>query len=472
MTLRKRHLPLLIASLILVGCNDRQERAQSALDQYQSALASGDLAAAKAALGLLVKADDTNAGYWTELAKLSLTLEDYPGAYDAFVRAHELNRANVEVLSALTQLALRSGNLPLAEQHSRELAILSPDDPAVSLTMSYVALQRSDYARARELADELLRQSPYDPSAKILSARIFLAEGESTEAIALLEEQVRLQPSDWQSLHALASIYEVREQWAEASASGRKLLQWRPQDQQARARLINAELRAGQVEQALATTLTGLQKVEQIDMDRTLWPWLALGRSSQIADEILAFGNGEKHGRRIASARFLALAEKPAGVLELLRDQQTKKVDASSASVIGLLGTALTQSGKVTSGLQMLEQVLTFDGANADALRGRAEARSRLGRHQQAIEDAQKLVAGNSDSVAARLLLARIHGRAGDGASARRALWDAFHELPGERTIFEALMPLVAASYGPQAVNRLKQEFLDQQNQKMIRSLA
>lgn len=476
MTVRNRLGPLLVAfvalALSLNGCDDRRERAQDALNQYQAALASGDLQAAKRALGMLVTADDTNADYWIELARVSLELQDFTAAYNAFVRAHELDRANVEVLSALTQLALRSGNLSLAEEHARELGIVSPDDTAVSLTMGYVALRKNNLDEARTHVEKVLSASPYDPNGKILRARLHLAEGEPDQAIALLQEQVRLQPSDALSLGALASIYELREQWADAAASGRKLLGWRPQDHGVRARLIEYELRAGQSEAALATTTGGLAKATPAQIAQLLTPWLAVGRQKMIADRIFAFGQSAPTEQKVAAARFLFMAGEPQRVIDLLGGGAEAEITAANASTHALLGAALAQVGKPQEGLRRLDAVLTFDERNVDALRGRAEARSRMGAHRQAIEDAQKVVAADRSSPFAHLLLARIHVSSGDSDGARRSLWNAFHDLPGERIIFEALMPLVQRADGTEAARRLSQEFNDQRNEEMIRSIA
>src|SRR3712207_5558305 len=104
---KKRLSSLLLPTLLIVtlaACDNRQEQAQAAYAQYQAASVNGDLREARRALVALVAADDSNAAYWIELAKVSLQLTDYSGAYDAFQRAHELDRGNVEVLTAMTQL--------------------------------------------------------------------------------------------------------------------------------------------------------------------------------------------------------------------------------------------------------------------------------------------------------------------------------------------------------------------------------
>jgi predicted Zn-dependent protease len=116
--------------------------------------------------------------------------------------------------------------------------------------------------------------------------------------------------------------------------------------------------------------------------------------------------------------------------------------------------------------------VLKVDGTNREALRARAMVRSKAAAHKQAIEDAQKLVSADRDSAPARLLLARVYAAAGDPDGARRTLWDAFHDIGGDRTIFDALRPLVARLDGAEAAQRLSQEYYDKRNQQLTRSFA
>src|SRR4051812_45951697 len=91
-------------SLALSGCNSAESRANAALGDYQAAMATGDLRAARGALLRLVAAKDDNPAYWANLGKVQLQLQSYSDAYYAFTRAYELDRTNTEVLGTLAQL--------------------------------------------------------------------------------------------------------------------------------------------------------------------------------------------------------------------------------------------------------------------------------------------------------------------------------------------------------------------------------
>ena len=336
---------VMACSVALSGCQSRDQRARQAFDRFQAAQASGDLPAARRALLALVIADDTVADYWIELGKVQLQLGDFGGAFNAFQRAHELDRANPSVLDYMTQIALRSGNLPLAEKTAHELELVAPGDPAVPLTYGYVALRQSDFAEADRQAKILLATAPNDPNANVLRARILLQSGLPEQAVSLLREQIRLQPSDQLSLRALLSIYELREQWPDAAGVAGSLLAMQPKDQAIRARLVESEIRSGRAQAALHTTAIGLEAAGQRELDLLFSPWIATGNKAVIALTVFELARKAQGDRRLIMARFLELAEHHEQVLQLTRDLATMPVNVSNLTANALYGAALAATG-------------------------------------------------------------------------------------------------------------------------------
>ena len=476
MNFRNFQSPLLMGmmacGIVLSGCQSKDRRARRAFDQFQAAEARGDLPAERRALLALVTADDTVADYWVQLGKAQAQLGDYGGAFNAFQRAHELDRANPSVLDFITQIALRSGNLPLAEKSAHELELVAPSDPAVPLTYGYVALRQGNFAEADRQAKILLATTPNDPSANVLRARVLFRSETPEKAIALLREQVRLQPSDELSLRALLSIYELREQWADAATIAGSLLALHTKDSTVRARLIDSEIRSGGAQAALRSTIVGLEAAEPRELELLLSPWVATGDQSIISPKVLELASKSQGDRRLALARFLALADYPEQVRQLTAGLATVPVNAGNLAANALYGAALAAVGQTVAGLDRLNAVLELDGGNADALRGRAKIRSRMGAHKLAIEDAQKLIASDRSAPQSRLLLANLYTSAGQIDNARRTLWDSFHEIPAERSIYEALRMIVSRSDAPSGVQLLTEEFNDQRNDKMTRTFS
>src|SRR5258708_32846879 len=168
-----KHLTLRIAAclsaaLLSASCSSSDEQARDALSAYQSATAANDLVGARKALLQLVRAKDDVADYWVELGKLQASTGNFNDAYYAFTRAYELDRNNVDILRAVTELALRSGDVGLAKARAQELEVLSPGDPWVKLTKGWAAFSQSKFDQSLAAADTILANSPFDPAGTAL----------------------------------------------------------------------------------------------------------------------------------------------------------------------------------------------------------------------------------------------------------------------------------------------------------------
>ena len=129
-------------SVLLAACGSADSRARESFEEYQAAAAVGDLIAARKALLETVAEQDNNPAYWEELAKVQIQLGSFSDAYYAYTRAYELDRTNPQLLSGLTQIALMSGQIDMAEDYARKLELVATDDPVVRLAYGYAALRR------------------------------------------------------------------------------------------------------------------------------------------------------------------------------------------------------------------------------------------------------------------------------------------------------------------------------------------
>src|SRR4051794_20353158 len=173
----------LSAVIAVAGCSSSDSRARAALGEYQAASAANDLPAARRALLELVGAEDDVSDYWAELGKVQAAMGAYGDAYYAFTRAYELDRSNPELVRALTQLALRSGDLGTAQARAEELEVLVPGDPWVKLTKGWAAVGETRYQEALATAEQLLAGDPLDPTASVLKGRSLFGLGREDEAI-------------------------------------------------------------------------------------------------------------------------------------------------------------------------------------------------------------------------------------------------------------------------------------------------
>ena len=461
----------LSAACLSASCNTSDARAQQALENYQAAAASNDLPNARRALLELVRAKDDVSEYWVELGKIQASMGDYGDAYYAFSRAYELNRGNTELLSLLTQLALRSGDLALAQSRAKELEVLAPNDPWVKLAAGWSAISESRFDQANTAADALLATTPFDPPATLLKARALIGLGREPDAVALLEKQVQQQPSDSSSLDLLARAYEHRLDWKNAASAAFKLQQLMPGDRKISLLLIRSAFLSGNEELGLAASKRLLQPNAEVGVVREvldIWTshWLSTDR---IRAAVALANAAEGREQKLAYAAFLNRSGDPADAFRLSAQNATLPVTADTAEANAVLGDAWSRMGKLADAKRRLDAVIAFDPGNTTALRSRTELALRTGNAEAAVIDAQKLVTLLPQSAGDRMLLARSFAAAGKDRWADRTLWAAFQDIPGNEKIFAALVQSRKGS--SEAVQEIRDEFARQRDRKLNQGL-
>jgi predicted Zn-dependent protease len=461
----------LSASCLVAGCSSSDARAQQALLAYQAAAASNNLPAARKALLELVRAKDDVPDYWVELGKLQASAGSFGEAYYAFTRAYELDRSNPELLRAVTELALRAGDLNLAQVHARELEVVSPGNPWVKLTDGWAAISESRFDKALALSDELLVSSPFDPAATVLKSRALIGLNRVDDAEALLTKQLTAQPSDVGSAQMLARLYVRRQDWPHAMAVASRITAQDPNDRSSALLLIEAAFRSGNVAAGRAASARILKpEADPALIAAVLDRWSDYWPSPQrLRDALTLAGAAAAPEQKVAYADYLSRWGSPADAVRLTIGSATLPVTAGNAEANAVLGDALWRLGRVGEAQSRLNAVIAFDPGNARALRARAELELKTGNAQAAILDAQKLVTVLPNSARDRLLLARCYTAAGNGSWANRTLWTAFQDIPADEKIFAALR--LTKRGDSDAMNELQKEFDRQQDAQVGRGI-
>jgi predicted Zn-dependent protease len=459
-------------SLLLGGCSSPEERARQSFSEYQVAAAAGDLFKARIALLQVVAAKDDVSAYWEELAKVQVELGAFNDAYYAYTRAYELDRTNGQILANLTQLALISGNIDLAERHARELELVLPNDPAIKLARGYAALRRRSLDEADRQADALLQMLPYEPGAKLLKARILVARGELDDATSLLEGQLRVKPDDVGSLKALMALYERREDWPAVASVALRVASL-AKDTDARLKAVDAYLRFGDVPAALRAAQPFLQPDAPGELvDSVLWLWAERWKDPQAVRTARQLTKAAGPQQRLAYASYFNEVGHPEYAVELVGNKPLMPVTLSNASTNAIIADSMAKMGRTAEAMQVLDAILLLEPNHVYALRARVNLEIRTNSAMAAITDAQRLVVALPKSARDRLLLARAYAAAGNRRQLDRTLWDAFHEIPANRELYEALRAHVAKSDGPDAVKSVDAEYRQTQDVELSREFV
>jgi predicted Zn-dependent protease len=461
------------ATVLLSGCRSAQSQAHEAFSEYQSAVAVGDLIAARLALVQLVAIDDDVSTYWVDLGKVQLQLGQNDDAFNSFTRAHELDKSDVSVLGILIQLALMSGNLDFAEQKTRQLELIAPGNPVIRLTAGFVALRRGNFDEANRQAELLLVSDPYGPAAKLLKARVLHAEQKLDDAIALLSEQVRVHSTDLMSLQALIKLYQRKGDWSGVARTAHQLSRNNPANGDARLLYIEAAFRSGNADAARAASLRLLAPDAPADaVDRVLALWAEYWRGSVSIAEARRKSVAAGIHQRLAYATFFNAAGAPDSAAALVGNAPQLPITKANESANAILARSQALRGQTAEARRLYDAVLRYEPDHVYALRGRAELYFATGIPNAAIRDAQRLVSISPASAQDRLLLARAYAAAGDRRHLERTLWDAFHEIPANETVYNALRSHVLTHAGTEAADRVEEEFEQQRNVALSRDFV
>jgi tetratricopeptide (TPR) repeat protein len=463
---------LAAATPLVTGCGYvRSWEARRAYGEYQAAAASGNPIRTRIALMTLVNIDEDVPDYWIELGKIDLQMGDYRSAFDAFSRAHELDRTNVPVLAALTQLALANGQVDFAEEQARSLALVAPDHPMVQLTKSYLALQAGDLDKAEAGADKLLADAPGDANTTILKARIFVDRKQIDEAVTLLEEQHRAQPEDRAALHGLAAIYRSRDDWRKLARAEYDLHRLDPGNTAVSGKLVEALLRAGNIAAARTVSLSLLSpSATPQTLDATLSSWARYAPRA-IMPGMLDLAKAATGERKAAFACYFNRMGKPAVTIALL-DGAERPVKPGNAPWNAAFAQALALQGRVAEAKSLFDGVLDVEPDQVDALRGRSALLARTGMAKQAAIDAQRLVSVTPTTGEDRLLLAQAYLAAGSARDVRRTLWQAFQDLPDDERVVAALKTALVSSGDLDGARRVNEEYAAERMARLTKELV
>lgn len=457
----------LCGTLFVASCDTRASRTQKAFDQYQAASTSGDRIAMRNALLQLTAANEDQAAYWIELGKVQYALGAFGAAFDAFSRANELNRSDADTLRYLTQIAIQSGALEVAEQRANDLDLVAPGDPVVKLTRGLIALRRQDFDQAIRSADDILTAAPTDTNAIILKARALVGLGKPDDAVALLDAHMVSQPRDAGILRSLMTLHRRAARWAVASTVGLRILAVEPADLKTAAQTIEAALRSNQPGIARAVSLSSLKPdtppaaiAELLDVWSEYWSGpvpVAIARQ---------LGTAAGPAQRVAYARYLNRSGAAEDARALLADQADQKASPATVDALAVYAESLSRLGRRAEARGRLQAILDGDQTNVDALRAMTELLLASGDKAQALNLARRLVAVDPGTPQSRFVLVRVFEASGDKDSARRSLWDGFHEITGSEQLYRALR----ASLGNdgEAVSRLDREYADQRDRQLM----
>jgi tetratricopeptide (TPR) repeat protein len=435
-----RMIAIALLSLIC-ACGSPVQRATEAGARAQQLYDSGRYREASVELQYGVKQRDDLIGLWLLLGRTRLAMRDYSGAYSAYSRVAELDRANREALSALAELSLSSSNLDAADDYAGQLLALDPRDLHAMLVKGFSTLARQKNVDAMKIADSVLALDAGNEGGLVLKARVLLAQNHPTEAAELMEPLIKTSPGSLDVLGTLREIYHKTSDGAGLERVTERLARQAPADIARQIDYARELYQNGKLASA-AAVLDKLLRLHPNDahvQGKIVDMWLEIGVSSNSLHNFVRNAGQSSTGLRTALARFAGESNDPVLAIELLKPLvQSDDINADTAEPMALFALAENELGQTDRALERANRVLAFDKTNPRALVLRSRIALRRRQFDQALSDVQLVIRDNPDMPSARLLLASIYSARGEDVLARAALVDAAEALPENAEIMRA----------------------------------
>lgn len=443
--------------LALASCSSPQERAAEAAARAAQEAAAGNYQRARLDLLEAVRHRDDVVDYWLALAEVDLRLTDIPGAYDAYLRVHELDRNNIDALQSLGEIALGIGRVKDAEEYADALLAIDPENLRGGLVKGYVALRQKRYAEASRAADRILASFPLEDAPLVLKARAQFESGERDAAVALIERSI---PVRGPSRLKLDTLIEQYGKTGDREALERTYVRYMAMEpDNVRIKLTYATLlyQHGKRAGAENLLLPLLASPEQAEAAATVMIDYGGASPSAALLENAAFGGSMES--LVAVARVGLEKGYYDSVLRLLQPYASGPMTNGAAPAAALYAAALHGAGRAGEALQLAEQVLAFDESNPRALRIRALESLRGGDLDDALTNARIIVRDQPKSAADRLLLAQVYIARKDVRLAETTYREAYNDFPENDRIMEDYVAFLQRRQRPGAAVDVARQF-------------
>ncbi|WP_210528787.1 tetratricopeptide repeat protein [Rubellimicrobium arenae] len=419
----------LSSTLLLTACESREEKAER---YYQSALTlleQGDEDRALVELRNVFEYDGFHKEARMAYADLQLKRGNVAEAYRHYLRLIEQYPDTAEVRLTLAEIAIEQGNWDEARRHGQEAVRLLPDDPraqAIDLALRYqAAVEGSDSDQEEEIARQarilLASHEDLEVARRIVIHRLMTGPN-PTDALPELDRAIAAEPGSLEFNMAKFQLLANSGDMAATGAQLQSMYKQFPDNEEVRTALVRWYIVQGDTDGAetLLRELAGDEK-GSTDGFVTLVQFLESARGSDAArqelDKLITANEGTPNADLYRTLRASL-------------DFQEGRQDEAIAAIEDVLGKAepsdqtrdikttlarmLSATGNLTGARQRVEEVLTEDATNVDALKLRAAWAVSEDRPGDAIVDLRTALSQNSRDIEILTLMAEAYERDGN----------------------------------------------------------
>lgn len=442
----------LVRTLLLTGvalsfqaCGDATEKAQHYLDSGKEFYSKGNYDKAKVEFKNALQLDDKLSEAYFHLALMDEKNQNWKGMFGNLSQVVKLTPEHIEGHKKLGQLLLMSGQADKAVAEADAILKLDPGNADAHVLKGTVLLRQGNQKAALEAADKVLAQAPDNIDAVNLKAVAYVESKDFAQALAIVENALKVNANDL-ALNLLKLQIDMKTDKPEAVvADYQVLIKSYPDNLDFQYALAKYYDETGKDADAKSI----LQKViaEHPDDAKPKLVFVDYLSTKSPAEAITVLQGyiaqrPDTAGYYLPLAKLLISQNKWVEAKESLNWLVNNKPEDKEGLAAKVLLAKIAVNDKDNDlALKLVDEVLSLNAGNYDALVLRAKIRLLNGLTDQAVSDLRGVLRDYPKSDEAMVLLAHAYAKQDAHALADEHFRKALDLNPGN---FDAVMPVVS----------------------------
>lgn len=409
----------LSSTLLLSACDGVEERKAKYFSQAEESFVSEDYDKAKLGYKNVIQIDPKDIDARLGLAKVLVAEQNWRGAAGQYQGVLEVdpNHSGAAIELGKLYLLARAQDLALAE--AEKVLESEPDNLNAMTLKGGVLAQRGDLIAARTILEKVHQKKPGDIDNTVLLANVLVASKEHEHALKVIEQALSEHPESVDLYSAKVSIYQNLGQTDEAIATLQRVITLKPENFVHKQRLIAYLGSHGRIEEAENTLRQYIEgEPDNLDARKSLVDLLVgQQRLEEAADLLIKYSQqfADEVDFRLGLARIHLMQEKPDQALSVWDGIVTKDPQAPAAlKALNEKARFYLSKNEAELAKPLLEQVITANAADRNALMMRGNIAQAEGRHEDAIADFRVVMKSDPDDPQVMRALANTHFEAGE----------------------------------------------------------
>lgn len=409
----------LSTALMLSACDGVEERKAKYFNQAEESFVAEDYDKAKLGYKNVIQIDPKDIDARLGLAKVMVAEQNWRGAAGQYQGVLEVDPQHTGAAIELGKLYLLARAQDLALAEAEKVLAVEPDNLDAMTLKGGVLAQRGDLIPARSILEKVQAAKPGHVDNAILLANVLVASQEHESALKAIDQALAEHP-DSIDLHAVkVGIYQNLQQPEKAIETLERVIALKPENFVHKQRLVAYLGSIGRVDEAENTLRQYIEaEPENIEARKSLVDLLVGQQKLEEASALLGTYSKKFEDEpdfQLGLARIHLMQQKPDEALRVWDGIIANDPQAPAAlKALNEKARFYLSNNEAELAKPLLEQVITANAADRNALLMRGNIAQAEGRHEDAIADFRVVMKNDPDDPQVMRALANTHFEAGE----------------------------------------------------------